>query len=111
MRGVRAAQPTGKTKAGLIVVAARYESGSHRLQDAKAYQSAGQVWTDVQLFSRQDLVDLLQSGKKIAIGRFVDLAADFELSGHVRLLGSNGETHLRADDNSTEGDDLGVPLF
>jgi hypothetical protein len=111
VRGVRAELPPRKTEARLIVVAARYDPESHRLRTAKAYQSADQVWTDVLLFSRQELIDVLESGKKVVVGRFVDLATDFEISGQLQLVESGGETFLRADGQSAAGDDLGVPLF
>jgi hypothetical protein len=111
VRGVRAEEPPRKAKADLIIVAARYEAEGHRLLEAKAYQAADQVWTDVLLITRADLVDRLQRGRRVAIGRVVDLAADFEIEGRLRLSDSGGEVAILADGGSGPGDDLGVPLF
>ena len=110
MRGVRVASPPRRSKADLMVVAARYGANGD-LDTAKAYECHDQVWTDVKLYDRQALVDMIQAGKRVSFGAFVDLATDFKRLGRISLVESDGRQVLAPKGKATQHDDLGVPIF
>lgn len=101
--------PPRKTKLDLLIVAARYRDGW--LDLAKGYRIHGQVWTDVLLFPRDELIELLQSGARIGYGRNAPLATDFEVEGTLKLEREGDRLRVVSGGSATQGDDLGVPIF
>lgn len=111
MRGERAAQPPRRTKVDVLITAARYDSETGKLRMVQGYEPMGQVWSDIRLYTREDLIERLQEGKHIAFGSNVRLATDFEVRGRLQLRQRDGDTILLAEGSSSESDDLGVPRF
>jgi hypothetical protein len=110
VRGARATLPARKAKADVLLVAVRYgEDG--QLQLAKGYVRHDQVWSDVKLFDRQTLVDMLRFGRPVATATFGDLATDFLPGSEVELETLDGKVHLTVKGQASSGDDLGLPLF
>jgi hypothetical protein len=93
-----------------VLVAARYDENG-RLQVAKGCVRHDQVWTDVRLFDRQTLVDMLSFDQRVATAALKDLATDFTLMSTVELKDGDGEERLLAKGRTSDHDDLGLPLF
>jgi hypothetical protein len=110
VRGVRASLPARKAKADVVLVAARYEDDG-RLEVAKGYVRHDQIWSDVQLFDRETLVDMLGLDRRVATAKFKDLAADFSLKSKVNLKEMDGTMWLVVNGTTGSRDDLGLPLF
>jgi hypothetical protein len=71
----------------------------------------GQVWSDVRLFDRRTLVDMLWQKRHVATGRAEDLANDFSGLVPVELKVVDGDVWLLRQGLDSAGDDLGLPLF
>jgi hypothetical protein len=110
VRGARASLPARKAKADVVLVAARY-GDQGRLQVAKGYVRHDQVWTDVRLFDRQALIDMLSVDQKVATAALKDLATDFKLMSTLELKDGDGAERLVAKGLTSDHDDLGLPLF
>ncbi len=111
MRGQRATLPPRKAKIDLLITAARYDPESDEVAMVKAHEPKGVVWSDVLLFPREELVRRLRNGERVAFGRHVDLATDFELEGTIRLEERDGREILLAEGKSGDTDQLQVPRF
>lgn len=111
MRGQRATLPPRKTKLDVLVTAARYDPESGKLRLAQGYEPMGYVWSDIRLYTREDLMRRLREGQKISYGADVRLATDFQVDGQLELVELDGEERLMAEGRASESDDLGVPLF
>ena len=94
-------------KVDLIVTAARYASKGDRLMQARGYRRMGEVWSDLLLFDRKLLVEMLQEGKRIAAGRRNETPGDFVVL--KRIVKANGR--LATQGSTGKGDNLGVPIF
>jgi hypothetical protein len=94
-------------KIDVIVTSARYTAEGRRLMLARGYRRLGPIWTDLLLFDRKSLSDLLQSGMRIAAGRRKGTPGDFVVL--ARIVEANGR--LATEGSTRGGDDLGVPLF
>ncbi|HET7012018.1 MAG TPA: hypothetical protein VFI11_14675 [Anaerolineales bacterium] len=97
-------------KLDVVVVAARYAPDGN-LALAQVYERRGQVWTDLVLFDREDLVQRLRAGKRVAAGVPAQVPGDFEVRESVRLSGVNGRAVVRAEGATSTTDDLRVPAF
>ncbi len=104
MRGIAVAK---HPKIDLIITSARYTAEGRRLKTARGFRRLGPIWSDLLLFDRKDLTDLLQSGKRIAAGRRKDTPGDFTVL--AKIIEENGR--LATEGSARSGDDLGVPLF
>ncbi|HEX9798108.1 MAG TPA: hypothetical protein VGA52_14085 [Anaerolineales bacterium] len=113
MRGVRAQAPARKTRVSLLVTAARYDANSGRLLMAQGYEPFGQVWSDIRLYTRDDLIERLQSGQRLGIAETAELATDFERIDRLETVEAEGGPWLRAGGAGANGarDDLGVARF
>lgn len=111
MRGQRATLPPRRTEVDVLITAARYDEVTGELKLAQGYEPMGYVWMDINLYSRQELVERLQSGKKLAYGGNVKLATDFQIQGELELVERAGEQLIQAEGSEKKRDDLGVPLF
>ncbi|MGA9532638.1 MAG: hypothetical protein WBR18_07980 [Anaerolineales bacterium] len=78
---------------------------------AKGFEPVGQVWGDISLLGRVDLVSRLNDSERVVNGEKEDLLANFEPREAIRLIERDGEPFIIAGDRSTAKDDLGVPLF
>ncbi len=110
MRGVRAALPARRAKADVLLVTARYDAEG-RLMIARGNVRHDQIWSDVQLFDRRTLVDLLQTGKRVDTAISKDLAGDFSLLSNVSLIQTDGRDRLAVKGTTASHDDLGLPVF
>jgi len=108
MRGQRSSI-AGK-QVDLVLVAVRYEADGRRLRLARGHSRRGAVWGDLELFDRQQLVQQLQAGRRLAAGRPKELVGDFEVLGQLQLA-DGGEGALVVEGSGAEHDDLGLPLF
>ncbi|MFN2149219.1 MAG: hypothetical protein ACK2T2_12585 [Anaerolineales bacterium] len=97
-------------KLDVVLVAARYRPQTAELDFAQGYVRTGPIWSDLKLIRRDELIEKVSQGKKVAAGKPVDLPGDFELLARVELVGQNGSQALRAENSSGPGDDLGLPL-
>ncbi len=102
----------------MIVVAARYKGKGpgRRLAFAQIYERHGPIWSDIKLSDRQQMIALIEAGKRVMSGRPLPLAHDFEVGARIGLQAVNGVQLILAEDfggegESSEGDDLGVPLL
>ncbi len=111
MRGQRATLPPRKTEVDVLITAARYEPETGELRMAQGYEPIGQVWSDIRLYTREDLIERLKAGRHVGFGGNVRLATDFEVRGKVGLHERDGGTILLAEGRSSDTDDLGVPFF
>ena len=75
----------------------------------RLYQRHGAVWSDLLLFSRNQLVEELNKGKRVAIGsRRINLGGKFETGPEIRHV----HGHIVLDPKSAAHDSLpGVPIF
>jgi hypothetical protein len=110
VRGTRAALPARKSKAEVVLVAARYGEGG-LLKVARGFVRHDQIWSDVKLFDSKALVDRLHFKQHVATGRLKDLATDFSLLSTIDLKEVDGHDRLLAKGSSSESDDLGLPIF
>jgi hypothetical protein len=95
----------------LVVIAVRYEAEVGNLSLAQGFERRGPVWGDVQLFKREALVEKIQQGKRVVIGKLADLEGDFEVLGNIQMSSQNGDGVLYTGDNPTSNDELELPLF
>jgi hypothetical protein len=109
MRGERIS-PAMK-KLDLVIVAARYEAGNGKLALARGFERRGDVWTDLLLIGRKDLLARIKAGRKVAVGQQKDLPGDFAVFGALELCRRNGAESVVLAGRAAEKDELGVPLF
>jgi len=66
----------------------------------------------VRLFTREQLVQLIESGLRVATGQVADLEGDFVVTGRVKLAGNPASGALLAVNGAGKDQDiLGLPLF
>jgi hypothetical protein len=94
-------------KVDLVVTSVRYD-GEGRLTQARGFERQGSVWSDIELFTRDDLVFRVQEGKRVVIGEPRTLPGDFTIRQPVRV---ESEGWLRAQDVSGRRDDLSLPTY
>jgi hypothetical protein len=111
LRGQKVVLPARKAKLDLLITSARYHPDNGTLMLAKGFEPVGQVWSDILLLGRVELLARLEEGQRIFNGDKEGLVADFEPGEEIHLVEANGKRLLVAGDGSGEGDDLGVPLF
>ncbi|MEW6566825.1 MAG: hypothetical protein AB1449_01390 [Chloroflexota bacterium] len=109
MPGVRLS-PQSK-RLDVVIEAVRCAADGSRLQLARGYERRGHVWSDLVLFSREELIERLRRGARIVVGRPRDLPGDFEVVAQVRLLRNSGTEVLGAQGERGSGDSLPAPLF
>jgi hypothetical protein len=97
----------GMTKIDLVVSAARYDPQTGRVSQARAYERWGQVWSDILLLDRSDLVERVEAGRKVVTGEPSALPGEFEIRRPVRVEGE----WLVTDGASQGRDDLSVPTY
>jgi hypothetical protein len=109
MRGKRAS--IAKKKVDLILVAIRLESAGKWVEVAQGYERRGVVWSDMKLFSRDEIIARLEAGDRVFTGKLGSLEGDFDLSNRVHLEKGREDVRLLVRENSSSGDDLELPLF
>ncbi len=95
----------------MVIEAVRVGPEDGRLQLARGYERRGHVWSDVVLFTGQDLVERLRGGARVAVGRMKDVPGDFEVQARVWLRQADGTEFLVAGEDIGRGDRLPAPLF
>ena len=90
-------------------MSARYEPGGEKIQFARGYARRGQVWGDIQLFTRGELVESLNQGLVLVTGRSGDLAGDFDVISAIEL--GPDEQLLIAGNSPDKGDELELPIL
>ena len=96
-----------KKKIDVYIISARYTPGDGRVLLVQAYHRRGPIWTDIQLYDRKRLVELLQAGERVATGRPTQTPGEFLFLAQVRLTSGR----LVVDGRLDMGEALSVPLF
>ena len=91
----------------LVIISARYAPEDGRLALVQAYQRRGPIWSDILLYDRKRLVDLMQEGEQVATGRPKEIPGDFRILARVRLESGR----LVVEERQGLGELLGVPQF
>ncbi len=94
----------------VVLVAARY-SGDGRLTLTRGFERHGDVWGDVVLLTREALVEKLRAVRHVVTGQPRELPGDFVILAPVRLETSPTSERIVAEGLTSEGDELGLPLF
>ena len=110
MRGWRVSRSSRKA-VDVVLVGVRYVAGYHRILLAKGYERRGSIWSDIRLFDRQALLDIMRAGKRVAAGRPLAVPGDFELFEPVETRGADEVANIYASGRPSWGDELGLPLF
>ncbi len=107
MRGEKAS--ISNKEVDLVIVSVRYLPEAAKVEFVRGYARRGQVWSDIELIDRGDLVDAVKRGQIVMTGKSLPLAGDFEVYSPVRL---GSEDQLIAGENAgSEGDNLGLPIL
>jgi hypothetical protein len=95
------------------VIEAVHYSADGQVEWVRAYLRRGPTWGDRVILKRQELVEAIRSGKRMAIGKRIEfMAGTFEVSKPVQLAGAPGSERLVVSSDSTESDNLeGAPLL
>ena len=110
MRGVRTS--ISRKKVDLVLVSVRYQVGGRLLQYGRGYARQGAVWSDLRLFKREQLLEMIRSGARVVTGRVAKLEGDFELTRRVILRTiDSGQELIAIDGGSDHRDELELPLF
>jgi hypothetical protein len=94
----------------IVLVAARYKQNG-TLKFAKGYKRRGVVWSDLNIFDREMLMNMVRAGKQIFTGNPVKLPGNYEPINRVRVEERNGAARLVANGSSSSEDDLGLPVL
>ncbi len=109
MPGVRLS--SNSRKLDVVIEAVRLDAHDGRLGLARGYERRGHVWSDVVLLTREELVERLRRGARVAVGRMKDVPGDFEVLARVRLRRADGTDFLAAEGEPGPGDRVPAPLF
>ncbi len=95
------------------VIEAVHYSPEGRVEWVRAYLRRGPTWGDRVILPRQELVEAIQSGKRMMIGKRVEfLAGTFDVTAPVLLTGPSGKEFLTSMAGAGECDNLeGAPLL
>ncbi len=95
-----------------IVEGVRY-TPEGKIKLVRMYLRRGPVWGDRVLLTREDFLDILHSGKRMAIGKRLTLmGGDFQVSAPIQAKGSAGQEVLYTSSPMDGRDNLeGAPIF
>jgi hypothetical protein len=95
-----------------VLVSARYSPDGRRLEQVRGFARQGAVWSDQRLFGRDELIGLIRSGKRVAIGKPAGLEGDLLVGPRVRLSSDGPEAEwLAVNRGRVDRDELLLPLF
>jgi hypothetical protein len=95
-----------------VLVSVRYRGEGRTLEYARGYARQGAVWGDLRLYTREQLLQMIRAGSRVATGRVAPLEGDFIVTGRVRLTAGQGTDEVLAVDGArSDRDKLGLPLF
>ncbi len=102
----------GRPKADFIIETVRY-SPNGEIEWVRGYERRGEVFSDVVIVPRHELVERLKKGKKIFAGRRLSkMGSAFELSKGVQLKAMNVNAVIVTENTSASSDRLdGVPVI
>jgi len=98
-------------KTDVVVVAARYDGDSGRVQSVQAYVRRGSIWGDIVLLDRRALMGFVKARRRVVTGRPKDVPGDFVVGVPLRTTPTDGTEALIAEGRPSGRDDLGVPLY
>jgi hypothetical protein len=98
-------------KMDVVIVAARYDTGSGAVKSAQAYVRRGSIWGDIVLLDRATLLGYVNGRRRVVTGRPKDIPGDFEVDAVLSASRTDGTQALVAKGRPSGKDDLGVPLF
>jgi hypothetical protein len=110
VRGERVSR-TARKEIDLVIIAARYQSDDGSLSISQGYERRGPVWGDIQLFTRETLIEKIQQGKRVVTGWMADIQGDFKVSEPVHVKKQNGDFTLYTGEHAKNTDQLNIPLF
>ena len=95
-----------------VIESVRYTSNS-AIDVVRFYERRGEVYQDLTLLSRKELIRRLQEGHHIFTGkRIADMANTFSTSNQIQLYGYDGNQDIGTDEGIKNHDFLNnVPLF
>ena len=101
-----------KPKYDGVVQAVRYDDRGQILW-VRVFLRRGPAWSDYVILERSELIEQLNSGKRIVIGQRVPfLGGTFETSSAVEQVEQDGQVFLFAGDARADRDYLqGVPII
>ena len=101
-----------KPKFDLVVVAVRY-TPEGQVAYVRAYKRRGPTFSDRLKINRQSLVEELQNGQRVVVGKRVpQMAGTFEVADSLQLIRKNGDGILVSGTQNAQQDSLpGVPIF
>ena len=101
-----------KPKIDGVIEAVRYNPDG-QINWVRAYLRRGPTYSDRILVDRQQLIEMLKTGKSIVSGvRVEQMASTFQLGKPVRLLQKNGDEVLVTGEIQSSQDRLeGVPIL
>ena len=99
-------------KLDVVLDAVRYELGTSRLLSARGYKRIGYVWSDILLYDRKELIELVKSKKRLVCGHPAEIEGDFDVFGRVQFEGDEVNGSFTCDSSSeNKRENLGLPLF
>lgn len=101
----------GRPKADFVIETVRYNPKGE-IEWVRGYERRGEVFSDVVIVPRYELVERLKKGKKVFAGRRLSkMGSAFELSKAVQLRTVNGNAVIVTESASAASDRLdGVPI-
>lgn len=95
-----------------VVETVRY-SKNGEIVCVRAYERRGPTYSDVQILSRDDLINKINSGMVFYTGSRIPLeASTFVTSSEIRIAKNNGRQIIHTENASADTDLLpGVPIF
>jgi hypothetical protein len=93
-----------------VIEAVRYKNG--QITMARIYEKRGATFSDRIMVDRKILLERLQKGQQYVTGSREELLASTFTTGKAVLLVKNNEREFLATDNNATNDELeGVPVF
>jgi hypothetical protein len=95
------------------VIEAVHYSTEGRVDWVRAYLRRGPAWSDRVIIQRQDLIDEIKAGKRMALGKRVEfMAGTFDIGAPVQLVGQPGKEFIVVSNATSDCDNLeGAPLL
>ena len=96
-----------------VITSVRYESDGRKLELIRLYERRGAIYGDLELLTREELVERMEAGKKYLIGqRQGNVPGSFATGETVELFETNDGSVLRTKGSDRFLDFLeGAPIF
>ncbi len=98
-------------RADVVLVDVRYVPEGGHVRVARGYERRGDVWSDLVILDRAELVDRIRRGRRIFTGRTKDLPGDFEILSPVSVDREVEALRVESSDLGDGREELGLPVF